>query len=47
VEANDTAPFACPDGCLFFEPRAISETGWERFAEPEEGWGEGGLTDDV
>jgi hypothetical protein len=41
VEANDTAPFACPDGCLFFEPRSISNAGWERFAEPEEGWGEG------
>ena len=21
-------PFACPDGCLFFEPRKIADTGW-------------------
>jgi hypothetical protein len=26
--ANEQAPFACPEGCLFFEPRAVSDTGW-------------------
>lgn len=26
--ANAEAPFACPEDCLFFEPRAISDTGW-------------------
>jgi hypothetical protein len=31
VSANEDAPFACPDGCLFFEARAISEFGWQRF----------------
>ena len=31
VDANERAPFACPDGCLFFEPRSITDTGWERF----------------
>jgi hypothetical protein len=31
VEANETAPFACPEGCLFFEDRPISEPGWKRF----------------
>jgi hypothetical protein len=42
VEANETAPFACPDHCLFFEPRAISNAGWERFTETDgDRWGEG------
>jgi hypothetical protein len=43
VHANDTAPFACPDHCLFFEPRSISNAGWERFTQPTDGdaWGEG------
>jgi len=37
------APFACPDDCLFFEPRSLSNAGWERFDEPTDGdrWGEG------
>jgi hypothetical protein len=21
-------PFACPEGCLFFEPRRIADAGW-------------------
>ncbi len=33
--ANDEAPFACPEGCLFFEPRLVSEAGWQ-IVEPEE-----------
>lgn len=43
VDANDTTPFGCPDHCLFFEPRSISNAGWERFEETEDGdrWGEG------
>jgi hypothetical protein len=28
VDANTDVPFACPDGCLFFEPRAVSAAGW-------------------
>lgn len=28
--ANTEAPFSCPADCLFFEPRAISDTGWNR-----------------
>lgn len=28
--ANEPMPFACPEGCLFFEPRAIADAGWER-----------------
>jgi hypothetical protein len=26
---NEEMPFACPEGCLFFEPRAVSDTGWQ------------------
>jgi hypothetical protein len=28
VSANEEAPFACPDGCLFFEARALMGAGW-------------------
>ncbi len=28
--ANEEAPFACPEGCVFFEPRPISDAGWHR-----------------
>lgn len=27
--ANQEMPFACPDDCLFFEPRSVSDTGWQ------------------
>jgi hypothetical protein len=26
--ANDQLPFACPEGCLFYEPRNVSGAGW-------------------
>lgn len=26
--ANEEVPFACPEDCVFFEPRSISDTGW-------------------
>ena len=29
VGANEDAPFACPEHCLFFEQRSITATGWE------------------
>lgn len=29
VGANEAVPFACPDGCVFFEPRSTSSTGWQ------------------
>jgi len=35
VDANQVMPFACPDGCLFFEPRPIADAGWTR-AEPDD-----------
>ncbi len=28
VNAADEAPFACPEACLFFEPRAVIDGGW-------------------
>lgn len=27
--ANEALPFACPEGCLFFEPRRVSQAGWQ------------------
>jgi hypothetical protein len=29
LNANTSDPFACPDGCLFFEPRKVSDQGWQ------------------
>lgn len=26
---NDPLPFACPEGCLFLEPRRVSSAGWQ------------------
>ena len=28
LAANDEQPFACPDSCLFFEPRSLTGAGW-------------------
>jgi hypothetical protein len=28
VGANEPIPFACPEGCLFYEPRKVSGAGW-------------------
>ncbi len=30
VGAAETMPFACPEDCLFFEPRSITDAGWDR-----------------
>ena len=30
LAANQEMPFACPEGCLFFEPRPITGAGWSR-----------------
>ena len=27
--ANEPLPFACPEGCLFYEPRGINTAGWQ------------------
>ena len=34
--AAEEVPFACPDDCVFFEPRSISDTGWTQAAAPED-----------
>ncbi|HLI15176.1 MAG TPA: hypothetical protein VKV23_03865 [Acidimicrobiales bacterium] len=26
--ANEAVPFACPEGCVFYEPRSTSSAGW-------------------
>lgn len=36
VQANDDMPFACPEHCLFFESRSITEAGWQRFETDED-----------
>jgi len=28
VGNNENLPFACPDGCVFYEPRKVSSAGW-------------------
>ncbi len=28
LSANEEHPFACPEGCLFFEDRLVSGAGW-------------------
>jgi hypothetical protein len=30
LDANTDLPFACPEGCLFFERRNVSGAGWQR-----------------
>jgi len=34
VEANQALPFACPDGCVFYEPRNVSSAGWHMGPPP-------------
>jgi len=29
LDANEDNPFACPEGCLFYERRGISAAGWQ------------------
>jgi len=26
---NEQVPFACPEGCVFFEPKTTSSAGWQ------------------
>ena len=28
IDMNEDSPFACPEGCVFFEPRAGMSAGW-------------------
>lgn len=34
LNANIATPFACPDGCLFREPRSTSRAGWQVAEDP-------------
>ena len=34
VDANENLPFACPDGCVFYEPRKVSSAGWHVAPKP-------------
>lgn len=29
IGANEQLPFACPEGCVFFEARRVSSAGWQ------------------
>lgn len=33
VSANTDMPFACPEHCLFFETRSVTDAGWQRFED--------------
>ncbi len=37
VGASLDTPFACPYGCLFFEPRSIADAGWRRADDGRDG----------
>jgi hypothetical protein len=39
MDANEPFPFACPDGCVFYEPRRVSSAGWQvpKPTEPDDG----------
>ncbi len=30
LDVAETMPFACPEDCLFFEPRPLNDAGWQR-----------------
>ena len=34
--ANQDMPFSCPEHCLFFESRSITDAGWRRFEDDED-----------
>jgi len=34
--ANTQMPFACPDGCLFYERRSTSSAGWSVVDRPDD-----------
>ena len=37
LDVNQAVPFACPEDCLFFEPRHVSDAGWQRPPETRPG----------
>jgi len=34
MDVAEAMPFACPDDCIFFEPRSITDAGWQRLERP-------------
>jgi len=45
--AAEEHPFACPDGCLFFEARVLETAGWAQQADKpmtNTAWGVAGIT---
>ena len=36
VEANEPLPFACPEGCVFYEARGVSSAGWQVPRSPDD-----------
>jgi hypothetical protein len=36
VDMAEHAPFGCPEHCIFFEPRSITDAGWQRFDRPDD-----------
>ena len=36
VDMAEPMPFACPDDCLFFESRSITDAGWQRFDKDDD-----------
>ena len=36
VDANEPLPFACPEGCVFYEPRKVSSAGWHVARDPDQ-----------
>ena len=36
VDMAEAMPFACPDNCIFFESRSITDTGWQRLDRPSD-----------
>jgi hypothetical protein len=37
LDVNEQVPFACPEGCLFYEPRSTSSAGWKGVGGPPPG----------
>jgi hypothetical protein len=35
LSVNTVDPFACPEGCIFFEARTVSNQGWQ-IRDPKE-----------
>ncbi len=36
LDVAEVMPFACPGDCVFFEPRSITDTGWQRTERPDD-----------